>query len=912
MPDWKRHVRERLPEISWDGGRDAEIIEELAQDLEQRYQYAVGRGSEAAAVVEVLSELDDAAGLAGEIRSAVRAHSFSNPEFRDLPGKRGTMFSDLRQDLRYSGRMIMRNPLFSAVAVLSLALAIGANTAIFTVVNTLLLNPLPAKDPGRLAAVFTTDETNTGRFFDFMQVSFPNYADYRDQNQVFNGLAASVFAPVSLQEVGAPEQILAELVSGNYFDVLGVEASLGRTFAPDEDSVPGAHPVVVLNHGLWKRKFGSRDDILGKTITLNRHPFTVIGVAPESFRGVNALAGPGMWVPTAMRNELLTGIVKEWFLERRALLFNLFGRLRPGISLEQADAAMKTLAKQLERAHPNENHKRSVALVPLTQATINPGQRGDFVRAGWVLAGVVGLVLLIACANVANLLLERSAARQREIAVRVSLGASRWRLVRQLLTESLLLALIAGGFGLLLGMWSRDLLWRMRPPFLNEDALALTLDTSVLAFTLAVSLATGLMFGLVPALQGSRPDLATALNDRSAQTGRGNRILSLRNLLVMGQVAFSMIALIGAGLFLRSMSNAHRIDPGFDSRRLGMISFDLGAQGYDEARGQEFARSVVERVSALPMIEAAAVASSPPFGGGFSRTVFPEGQDHTDRRNGRLTPLIQVTPAYFESIGMSIVRGRGFTGADRAGTPMVAVINQTMARRMWPDEEAIGRRFRCFGEDWIIEVVGIAPDAKYFTLGEEPQPFFYLPFLQHYAPNVTLYVRAYGDPAGVLGNVRTMVQEMDRSMPLTNVNTSREVVDQVLWAPRMAAQLLASFGGLALVLASIGIHGVISYSVRRRTHEIGIRIALGAQVGDVVRMVLWQAGLIVAAGVAGGIGIALVAGRGLGSLLYGVRSADPVTFASTAALLMAITLLASYIPARRATRIDPLEALRTQ
>jgi predicted permease len=461
-------------------------------------------------------------------------------------------------------------------------------------------------------------------------------------------------------------------------------------------------------------------------------------------------------------------------------------------------------------------------------------------------------------------------------------------------------------------MWSRDLLWRMRPAFLPEDALQLKLDANVLGFSLAISLATGLLFGLVPALQASRPDLVSALKDRSAQPGRGNRLFAIRNLLVVGQVAFSMIALIGGGLFLRSMSNAHRIDPGFDTQRLGLLSFDLGAQGYDEARGQEFCRQVLARVSTLPMIEAAAVASGQPFGGGFSRTVIPEGQDHTDRRNGRLTPLNQVSPGYFEAIGMPIVRGRGFTDADRAGTPMIAVINQTMAKRMWPDEDAIGRRFRCYGEDWIIEVVGIARDAKYFTLGEEPQPYFYLPFLQHYSPNVSLFVRASGDPAGALGTVRTAVQGMDRSMPLTNVNTSQQVIDQVLWGPRMAAQLLGSFGGLALTLAAIGIHGVISYSVRQRTQEIGIRIALGAQLGDVIGMVLKQAGLIVATGVLVGLGIALIAGRGLESLLYGVEGADPLTFAAMSVLLVAIALLASYIPARRATRIDPLEALRTQ
>jgi len=493
-------------------------------------------------------------------------------------------------------------------------------------------------------------------------------------------------------------------------------------------------------------------------------------------------------------------------------VFNVFGRLKPGVSLKQAIAAMQTLARQLEQSYPKDNEARSVALVPLTESLINPNIRGQALLAGGMMLGAVGLVLLIACANVANLLLARASVRQREIAVRLSLGAGRMRLVRQLLTESFIMAILGGLLGLLLAGWGCDLLWMMRPPMLTNNDIQITLDSRVLIFTLALTLLAGLLFGLAPALHATRVDLTWALKDRSSQPRGTSRWFNLRNMLVVAQVALSLVALVGAGLFLRSLQNAQKIDPGFESRNLLMISFDLAGQRYDEARGREYFRQATERVAAIPQVRAAGLASAALFGGDIMRTVFAEGQDVSDRRNGRLTALLRVSPGYFDAIHMPIVRSQ--------------------------------------------------------------------------------------------------MQALDKSMPLVDVNTISQVMEAVLWAPRMGASLLALFGFLALLLAAIGLHGVMSYSVAQRTREIGIRMAMGAQSKDVLKLILRQAGAIVLMGGVLGLCGALAVSLALSSLLYGVGGGDPLAFAGTTMILVAVALLASYLPALRATRVDPVVTLR--
>jgi len=817
---------------------------------------------------------------------------------------------NLMQDLRYGALLLFRNPMFTAVAVISLALGISANTAIFSLFNAIFLGTLPVHDPARLVSIFTTDAKNTGQFLDYMQLSYPNLEDYRDQNQVFSGLVAQIPMQMSLSTGVEPERVIGEAVSGNYFEVLGVKTAVGRPFRPEEDSVEGKFPVVVLSHRLWKRRFGGDENLIGKDIVLNRLHFTVVGVAAEGFRGTYAIGGPDLFVPMAMHEQILADFALQQFHTRRGLLFNVFGRLKPGVPLTQARAAMQTIARKLEQAYRKDNEARGVALIPLLQTLIDPNIRGQALLGAGMMLCVVGLVLLIACANVANLLLARAGVRQREIAIRLSLGAGRIRLVRQLLTESFLMAFIAGLLGLLLAVWGRDLLWLMRPPFLDDNAVQIPLDNRVLLFTAVLTILTGVLFGLVPALRATRLDLIWALKERAGQPSRSKHWFNLRDMLVVVQVALSLIALVGAGLFLRSMQNAQQINPGFEKKNLLMISVDLAGQRYDEARGLVYYRQAVETVLQLPQVKAASFASAPLFGGDVLRTVFAEGQDPTNKSNGRLIPLLRVGPGYFETIRMPILRGRAFTERDRDGAPMVAVVNETMARRLWPGEEAIGKRFRCFDEIWVIEVVGIARDAKYATLGEEAQSFMYFPLLQHYTPGGTLHARTEGDPSVVIGAVRERVQALDKSMPLVNVTTVGQIMEAVLWAPRMTAALLAIFGFLALLLAAIGIHGVISYSVAQRTQEIGIRMALGAQSKDVLKLIIGQTGLILLVGGAVGLAGAFAFSKVLATLLYGVGSGDPVSFAGTTLILIVAALLASYLPARRATHVDPVVTLK--
>ncbi len=817
------------------------------------------------------------------------------------------------QDLRFAARMLVKNPGFSLVAVLSLALGIGANSTIFTVVNAVLLNPLPVKDASTLVALFTTDERNRGPFQDFLPTSRPNLEDYRAQNAVFSELAVHNGIPLSFSGSGEPDQIFGEMVSGNFFDLLGVRPVLGRGFLPDEDRVPGEKPVAVLSYAFFQRRLGGDPAIVGKTITLNGSAFTVVGVAPAGFKGANAIGTPALWVPMMAHPQVARGFFAENFDSRRALLFQAVGRLKPAVTIDQANANLKTIADQLAREYPNDNGGRSLALRPLAQSTINPGFRQNLVRVGGLLMTIVGLVLLIACANVANLLLARASVRQREVAVRLSLGASRARLIRQLLTEGLLLAALAGALGLLLAYWAQGALWAARPPALAADSLDLTPGVRVLVFTALVSLLTAIVFGLAPALSSSRPDLVSELKQRAGGSAGSNRPWSLRNVLVAGQIALSLVALLGAALFVKSLGRAQRISPGFDHERLAVLTINLGAQGYDEERGRDFQRRMLERVRALPGVEKATLSTGIPlFQGDILRTVFTEGVDPSDRKNGRLVQLNTVEPGYLQAVGIALVRGRDFAESDHVEAPHVVVVNETMARQFWPDQEAIGKRFKFFGQDWWNEVVGVARDSKYNFIGEDATPQIYLSLRQTYAPAVSLQVRSGGDPSAALGMARQQVQGMDRSLPITNVFTYASILDQNLWAPRTGAYLLGVFGLLSLGLAVIGIYGVMSYSVSQRTRELGVRMALGAGQSDVLRLVVRQAALLSGAGIVVGLALSLAASRLVANLLFDMSARDPLTFVGVPLLLAAAALLASLKPAWRATRVDPTIALRSE
>lgn len=820
--------------------------------------------------------------------------------------------TSLIHDIRFALRLLLKSPVVSLVAAVSLGLGIGANTTIFSLVNEVFLSPLPMEEPSRLVSIFTVDERNRQQQgFGFAPTSRLNLADYREKNEVFDGFAVQGFTPISLTGGrGEPEQIPAEIVTGNYFRVLGAPFAAGRGFRDDEDAVPGASPVAVLSYGLWQRRFGGDVGVVGQTINLNGRAFSVVGVTAESFRGTNAIGGPGLWVPFAMYQEVTSGFLRSSWDSRRALVFNATARLKPGVTLEQANANMNAIAAALAQEYPNENRGRSITLVPVAQATINPGFRQNVVTASTLLMVIVGLVLLIACANVANLLLARAAARKQEIAVRVSLGASRGRLVRQLLVESLVLAAVGALCGLLMAYWSQAALVALRPPFLDADALSMGLDGRVLTFTALVAVATGLLFGLVPALQFSRPDLATELKDRSSQPSGSRGPFTLRNALVVAQVALSLVALVGSGLFLRSLGNARQIDPGFEAEKLAVLSFNLGTQGIPLEAAVERQRQILERVVGVPGVERAAYGGFAPLaGGGFARTVFLDGQDATDPRAGRFVQISNVVDGYLATMGIPLLRGRDVAASDTAETPAVVVINETMASRFWPDQEAVGQRFRFFGQPQLIEVVGIARDSKYNQLGEEPQPFIYQPLAQAPQANVTLHVRS-ANPAATLGTVRSVVQQMEPNVPLVGVVTMDDLFDQALWAPRMGALLLAVFGGLALLLASIGVYGVMAYTVSQRTRELGIRLALGASTGSVRSLVLRQGLTLTLVGVVLGVIGAAFGARQVAQLLFGVDAFDLVTFIVIPALLIGVAGAAIYLPARRASRVDPVEALR--
>jgi predicted permease len=818
----------------------------------------------------------------------------------------------LAQDIRYAIRMILKNPGFSAIAALSLALGIGANTTIFTIVNAILLQPLPVKEISSLVEMDTVDAKTQVTLANATKLgmSYKNFEDYARMNDVFSGLTATTFAPLTWSGAAEPKQLNGLLVSANYFDVLGVQPRAGRFFFPEEDKQPGGNNIAVLSYSLWNDKFGADPNVVGKSITLNATSYTVVGIAPRGFKGTVTL-GPAelVWIPTSMYGQVLSGFLKENFRDRRFLNMAVYGRLRPGVNASQAEASLKTIAQHLETEFPKDNSGRSVALTPLVDAANGANNFQQLNLAGGLMMAIVGLVLLIACANLANLLLAQAAKREKEIGLRAAFGASAGRLIRQLLTESMVLSLIAGAAGLAIAYGGRTVLWSLRPPFIEQNDLDLSLDWRVLLFTLSISLLTAVAIAIAPAIKSARPNLAETLNLGGRGVSVGWRSSPLRSILVVSEIALALVALVGAGLFIRSMQNAQRIDLGFESEKLFMMAFDLGAVHYEEGQGQQFFRAAVERAKNSPGVDAATIASNFPIGGGLARTVFPEGQDETSGYRGTLTQLDDITPSYFDALRIPLLRGRVFDDSDRKDTKKVAVINEAMVKQFWPNEDPIGKRFHFFGEPDLREVIGVVKNTVVNQIGEPPQPLAYLPITQDYSPAITLQVRTSGSPGSVIGTVREQIQPLEPSVAITNVQTVQEIVNQGLWAPRMGAALLSVFGGLALILAAVGVYGVLSYSVSQQTREIGIRMS-GAERSMVLRLVVGQGMKLAVVGLALGLLAAFALSRVLSTLLFGVSAHDPLTFAGVTLTLFTVAVLACYIPARRATKVDPIIALR--
>jgi predicted permease len=610
-----------------------------------------------------------------------------------------------------------------------------------------------------------------------------------------------------------------------------------------------------------------------------------------------------------MRDMMLDDETKQFMYQRGFRMVAMVARLQPGVTLKQAQAAVHTLGEELEREYPKDNGGRNEMLVPINETAIPPQLHNVFARAGSLMMLIVSLVLLIACANVANLLLSRATHRQREIAVRLAMGAGRIRLIRQLLTESLLLALLASGLGILLAYWGKTALASLIPPGLARR-LNLSLDGRVLLYTLLLAFVATILFGLVPALQASRTDRIAALKDRTGAPTGSARWYGLRGVLVMIQVALSLVALAGAGLFIHSLRNAQQIDPGFEVQHELVMFVNLGAEKYTQPQAEAFYRDVVQRLKALPSIADASIADNAPFGGGLQRTTFTENTDFTDPRNGKLTPIAAVAPGFFSTAGITLLSGRGFDEHDDANSNMVAVVNRALADSAWPGQDPLGKHLHFLGEPWDVTVVGEVNTVKYATLGEPPQSIVYMPLQQHFTAFVTLYVRTSGDPEKALGAVRGTVQSLVPNVPLLNVQTVGQALTQSLTAPRVGAELLGAFGFLALVLATIGTYGVMSYSVSQRTQEIGIRMSLGAQSRDVLRLILAGGLAMVCVGVAFGLGIATALSHSMSSLLFGIGAFDAPSFLATAALLILVAMAACLIPASRATRVDPVIALR--
>ena len=809
----------------------------------------------------------------------------------------------LLQDIQYGLRMIAKAPGFTVLAMLAIALGICANTTIFSFINGLVLRPLTGiKDPERVVAVYTSDYSSGL----YGSTSYPDYIDFRDQADTFESLAAYDQTVLNATGESGAERLRGVVVTGKYFEVLGVKAQLGRTLQASDDQTANEQPVVISD-GLWQRRFSASPSVIGQTLRLNGKPYTIVGVTDPEFRGLRLGLPPEFWLPMTTASDYATSGRGDRGLE-------LTGRIKAGVTPAQAQAQMTTIAARLAQAYPETNVgtlERPSEPRPITvvqESRVEPSAQVGIWRVSMLLFVVVGLVLLIACANVANLLLARASVRRREIAVRLALGASRRRLIRQLLTESLLLAMLGSALGLVL----TQLTSRLLPGFFpanDVDGLDLSLDWRVLAFTLGVTIFTGVLFGLAPALQSTRLNLLPSLKHEGGAHGQRLRRIGLRDVLVISQLALSLVLLIGAALFVRSLRHAISFDPGFMVQNLLIASIETRGASLNKQQGQAFYQQTVERVGSLPGVQSVSLSRIAPLGGGGQRrgTQFEGYQPKQNEDTETNTNVVDLN--YFNTMGIPIIAGRDFNAKDREASPLVVIVNEEVARRYYGGN-AVGKRLRMGSDAPPTEIVGVARTARYRNLREQPLPFIYIPLGQEYQPGMTLMVRTASTPTALVGPLRNELRALNKDVPVYSIQMMEERIGGQLAADRMIAVLLSIFGASALLLAAIGIYGVMGYSVARRTHEIGVRIALGAERRDILTLIIGQGIVLVLIGAGLGLVLALALTRVVKSLLFDISATDPLTFAAVVLVLVGVALLACYLPARRATKVNPLVALR--
>jgi putative ABC transport system permease protein len=911
MPDWVRYVRRHLALPGLNPEREAEIVEDLAHQLDDAYRDALARGdSEQQAAAYARAQIPNWESFAAELRQAKRRHRQSHiDKWYDRAdqavarkGGHWTMFADLRRDLLYGLRMLAKSPGFTTVAVLTLALGIGANTTIFSFVNGILSLPLPMDDPDRVAFLW---EQNLSRGLNRSRASAANFLDWRTESKSFEYMVAGSQSAYNFSGSDDPIRLPAYSFSPGFFPLMGAQPALGRTFLSGEE-VPGANRVAILSHSFWQREFAGDPDILGKPITLDSQSYSVVGVAPDWFWFPERETA--LWTPLALDPD-------QSARDQRSL--SVFGRLRPGVTPEQAQAEMQTIAQQLEQAYPETNTGWGVRVVRMQEDLT-----GRLTTAMVLLYGAVSFVMLIVCSNVANLLLARTTVREKEIAIRTALGASRGRLIRQLLTESVLLALAGGVLGLLLALVGMDVIRSYLAGYPSIAVLAegIQLDQRLLTHTLLVSLLAGIIFGVMPAFQGSRPNLNEMLKEGGRSSGAGSRRHRLRNLLVIAQVALALALLSTAGILIRGLVELQQLEPGFNPENLLTMQVSLPEPSYPKApQVVTFYRQALERLETVPGVQHATATSRLPVGGGIYAPTHPvtiEGSSATDDSQAPTVVDLTVSPGYFQTLGIPLLQGSRLSEQDSTQSLAVAVISNTMVRRYWPEEDPIGKRFklgRATSDAPWISVIGVVGDVRNDDIDAPPLPYVYLPHAQNPQREMVLLLRTVVDPLSVVPAVRREVRTIDNDQPVFSVQTMERILEEDLAGDYFVIGLLGLLAVIALTLAAVGIYGVISYSVNQRTHEIGIRMALGAQPHSILLLVIRQGLTLTVVGL--GIGLAGTLGlvRLLSSQIEGLSessAASPLTFVGVSLLLAAVALLACYIPARRATKVDPMVALR--